>query len=170
MKSRSICPSCKAVLEFDRAVISVVKCPKCNYRGNVENFKEQAQGTELRGHSSTGKLYKPGKLELLESDAQWLQKEKTVDLKRDINTLGRMSPNSTATVQLPVADPFISRSHAIINVKMKADGVFEHRLSDNGSKNGTFHNSEHLEKDEIIILMPDDIIKLGHTSFKFIPE
>jgi len=171
MKSISICPSCKAVLEFDRALIRVVKCPKCNYRGNVENFKEKEPATEVPDDSSAGKLYKPGKLELLESDAEWLQEGKTVDLKPGVNTLGRMSSNSTANTQLPVADPFISRNHASVEVVMKTGGVFEHHLSDmENSKNGAFHNGERLEKGDVIKLIPGDIIKLGHTSFKFIPE
>jgi len=167
MKSRSVCPNCKAVLEFDRATIgNTVKCPICKYTGNVANFKELEPPTEV--HPSTGKLYQPGKLEWLESDAQWLEKEKTVDLKRGMNTLGRKSPNSDANTQLPTADSFMSRNHANIEVIMKADGVFEHRLSDTGSKNGTFHNDERLEKGDVIILVPGDRIKLGHTVFKFI--
>ena len=168
MKTRSICPKCKATLEFDRAVISVVKCPKCQYTGNVAEFKELEPPTEVK--LQTGKLYMPGKLELIETDAQWLQKERTVDLKRGINTLGRMSPNSTATIQLPTNDEFMSKNHVTIDVIMKADGVFEHRLSDWKSKNGTFHNGDRLEKGDVIKLIQGDIIKLGHTFLKLISE
>jgi len=169
MKSRSSCPSCKAVLEFDRATVgNAVKCPNCKYTGNVTNFKELAMATEVPGISPTAKLYQPGKLELLESDAQWLQKERTVDLKRGVNMLGRMSPNSEANTQLPVADSFMSKNHASIEVILKAEGTFEHCLSDTGSKNGTFHNGDLIEKGEVIKLMPGDLIKLGHTVFKFI--
>jgi len=155
-------------LEFDRAVISVVKCPKCGYTGNVADFKELELPTEVK--PQTGKLYMPGKLELVESDAQWLQKERIVDLKRGINTLGRKSPESHATIQIPTTDEFMSRNHATIDVIMKADGVFEHRLSDNRSKNGTFHNGERLEKGDVIKLTQGDAIKLGHTVFKLVNE
>ena len=175
MKTQSICPSCKAVLEFDRAVLSVVKCPKCAYKGIVADFKEikiqpESTNTEIIGDFFGNKLYKPGKLELLESDAEWLQKEKTVNLKRGINMLGRMSLNSTSKALLPITDSYMGKNHAIIDVIMKADGVFEHRLSDEGSKNGTFHNGDRLEEDDVIKLVPGDIIKLGHTLFKFIAE
>jgi len=40
MKSRSTCPSCKAILEFDRAAVSAVKCPKCAHQGEVADFPE----------------------------------------------------------------------------------------------------------------------------------
>ena len=175
MKSRSTCPSCKATLEFDRTVFSVVKCPKCKYKGNLADFKEikkqeKSTETEFAGNLSGNKLYRPGKLEWLESDAQWLEKEKIVNLQRGINTLGRMSPNSTSNIQLPTNDPYMSKTHATIDVIMKNDGVFEHRLSDRESKNGTFHNGDRLEADDVIKLIPGDIIKVGHTLFRFIAE
>ena len=170
MKSRYTCPSCRAVLEFDRTEISVVKCPNCKYTGNVSNFKEKAPETEIPGNPMTGKIYRPGKLEFFESDVKWLHNDKTVNLNRGVNKLGRMSNDSTASIQLPTEDSFMSRNHAVIDVVMKTDGVFEHRLSNLESKNGTFLNGIRLEKDEKIILLPGDIIKLGHTFFKFIAE
>ena len=177
MKTQSICPKCKVVLEFDRAVHSVVKCPKCSYEGNVANFKELEPPTEPPGGASKDKLYKPGRLELLKTDARWLQAERIVSLKRGINTLGRRSPNSSGSIQLPTEDSFMSKNHATIEVVMKADGVFEHRLSDNGSKNGTFHSrnecfsrEDRLEKGETTLLLPGDSIRMGHTCFKLIAE
>jgi len=172
MKTKSICPSCKTILEFDRTKFSVVKCPKCNYSGNVTDFKEKeevelTEKTEVRDKNN---LYKPGKLEFLESDTEWLQKEKTITLSRGINTIGRKSPNSTSSIQLPVADTYMSRNHAAIEVIMKADAVFEHRLSDNKSVNGTFHNGDRLDEGDIIKLMPGDTIRFGHTVLKFIAE
>ena len=177
MKTHNICPACKAILAFDRAALCMVKCPKCAYTGKVSDFKELTLASNAKEpvldtelNTLTYKLYKPGKLELMESDTQWLQKERIVNLLYGINTLGRQSPDSTATVQLPTTDTFIGRVHATIEIIMKADGVCEHLLSDNESKNGTFHNGERLEKDDIIKLLPNDIIKMGHTYFKLISE
>jgi len=177
MKTLNICPACKAVLSFDRAVLSVVKCPKCSFTGKVVDYKEKiskiiakdpVQETDF--NPLTGKLLKPGKLELVETDAQWLQRETSVNLLCGINTLGRKSPNSLATIQLPTTDAFMSRVHATIEVIMKSDGVFEHLLSDNGSINGTFHNGERLEKGDVIKLLTNDMIKVGHTLLKLIVE
>jgi len=171
MKTKSICPKCKSVLEFDRTAFSVVKCPKCNYTGKVADFKElEPETMPPPGPGAGNKFYKPGMLELIESDAQWLQQERLVILKRGMNTIGRKSPNSTATIQLPATDEYMSKNHASIEVIMKADGAFEHRLSDWNSKNGTFHKGERLEKGDVIKLMQGDTIKLGHTSFKLVTE
>ena len=166
MKTRSICPSCKGVLEFDRAKLSEVVCPKCKYKGKAADFEEIGK-TEV---PDKNKLYKPGKLEFVKSDAQWLHKEKTVHLQRGVNTLGRQSSTSASSLQLPVADSYMSRNHATVEVIMKADAIFDHRLSDNGSANGTFHNGDRLEKGDIIKLTPGDTLRLGHTTFKFITE
>ena len=75
-----------------------------------------------------------------------------------------------ATLPLPTNDMLMSRSHATIEVIAKAEGLFEHRLSDLGGKNGTFHNNKLLEKNDIIILSPGDIIKFGNTSFTLLAD
>ena len=162
MKTQSICPSCKVVLEFDRAVLSTVKCPKCKYSGSVADFEES-----IPTEPAFVRVNRPGKLELMESDVQWLRAEKTVSLKPGINTLGRMSSNDMG---LPVNDSYMSRNHAVIEVITKPGGEIEHRLSDSGSRNGTFYNGDRLEKGDIIRLMPGDVIKVGHTRLKFITE
>jgi len=168
MISENICPNpqCGAVLKFDRTAGDWVTCPFCKQRRKVADFREKEPPTAVPDNSSIEKMYKPGILEMTESDARWLQKERTLELKTGVNTLGRMSPTSTASIQLPTTDEFMGRNHATIEVNMKANGIFEHRLSDNGSKNGTFHNGKRLEKEDVILLVPDDSIKLGHTVFK----
>jgi len=168
MKSHHICPSCKAVLEFDRAKLSVVKCPKCAYTGNVAVFKEKAVIPDTEMNPQLSKLGKPGMLEFLESDVPWLATETTVNLQPGINTIGRQSPNSTATIQLPTTDTFMSRVHATIEVIKKAEDDFEHRLYDNGSKNSTFHNEKSLEKNDVIILARNDTIRLGRTLLRLV--
>jgi len=162
MKSKSICPSCNAVLEFDRAIHSVVKCPNCKYSGSVTDFEES-----IPTEAGLIRIKRPGKLALVESDVQWLRDEKTVSLNLGVNTLGRMSSDDTG---LPVNDLFISRNHATVEVIQKSNGEVEHRLSDLGSRNGTFYNDVRLEKGDVIRLMPGDVIKVGHTRLKFITE
>ena len=163
----SICPQCKTRLKFstDRAVSGKAKCPKCKYEGSRTDFEESIK---TEGPNPL-MARKPGRLEMVASDAQWLQTEKITNLKQGVNTLGRNSPTSTSNTPLPTTDEHMSRNHATIDVVMKADGIFDHRLSDNGSKNGTFHNGDRLEKNEVINLTPGDLIRLGHTTFKFIP-
>ena len=210
MKSRSTCPSCNAVLEFDRVTLNMVKCPKCAHQGKVEDFKEipmqsihclkcktplkvskniasqyitcprckhtitvgnPVMKTELPADEEKKyKLYRPGRLELQQDDGDWLPEDKTVTLMRGMNTLGRKSPNSTSSIQLPTKDAYMSKNHAQIEVIMKPNAVFVHRLSDQGSTNNTFHNGDPLESGEVINLMHGDTIRLGHTTFMFITE
>ena len=176
MKSRHICPSCKVFLDFDRALLSTVKCPKCKYEGSIADYKEIAKDTvkepapETEPNTRVKKFFTSGALEMVHSDTPWLKSEKMVNLAPGINTIGRESPNSTASLQLPTTDTFMSKNHAIIDVIMKANKTYEHRLSDDKSKNGTFHNDKRLEANEVVILMPNDTIRLGHTCFKFLSE
>jgi pSer/pThr/pTyr-binding forkhead associated (FHA) protein len=64
----------------------------------------------------------------------------------------------------------MSRQHAVIEVVFKTDSVFAHYLKDNNSKNGTFHNGDRLDENDVIHLMPDDTIRIGHTTFKFVAD
>jgi len=167
-----ICPKCSIRLKLKinpDVPKAVVACPKCKYKGYLTDFQESIS-TEGPIVLPADKLYKPGKLIMIESDARWLQPDKTVALKRGVNTLGRMSPNSTSNTQLSTDDTYMSRNHAVIDVVIKANGIFEHILSDQGSSNGTFHNGDCLEKDDRIKLAPGDTIRLGHTVFKLIKE
>ena len=206
MRSRAICPSCKAILEFDRTVLSTVKCPKCAHQGDVPDFKEipvksihcptcnvalkisenivnkditcpKCKQTVTVGDDDEktesplepkDRLYKPGKLVLLKDGGNWLNEKKTMALMPGVNTLGRQSYNSTCNVPLPTKDTFMSKKHAMIEVIMRPDAVFAHRLSDMGSTNRTFHNEAPLERGEVINLMPGDTIRLGHTTLQFI--
>ena len=47
---------------------------------------------------------------------------------------------------------------------MKSDSTFEHRLSDNGSVNGTFHNGQRMEKGDVVVMVPGDVVRIGHTE------
>jgi DNA-directed RNA polymerase subunit M/transcription elongation factor TFIIS len=190
------CPNCNAALKIQaNAGNKTVACPKCQHSTAANNFLDKPKSddsdkTELRGQGNpqrqhraedgeterpndlnkNGKCYRPGKLVFTESDARWLENTKEYVLQRGINTLGRKSSNSTSSIQFPAEDEFMSRKHAVVEVIMREDATFAHRLSDGGSKNGVFHNGDRLEADEIINLMHGDTVRLGHTTFKFIVE
>jgi DNA-directed RNA polymerase subunit M/transcription elongation factor TFIIS len=178
------CPKCNVGLSILQTQSDVsITCPKCKHTGAAGSFPDTPKPAQDEGEStempnsptqlqSKGKTYKPGKL-ILETDADkcWNgSKSAEFSLARGKNTLGRRSPNSSASVQFTTTDMYMSRNHAIIDVVMNADATFSHRLSDNGGKNGTFHNEVKLEPGEIINLLPNDTVRLGHTVFKFIVE
>jgi len=162
------CPHCSATLKVkENAADSEIICPKC--QRSIIPPKEEDVATEGPGIlANKNKLYCPGKLELMKDDGQWSSSEKIVTLIRGMNTLGRKAASSRSAIQLPTTDPYISKNHAKIEVIMASDATFIHRLSDTGSTNGTFHNDDRLEPDEQINLTPGDMIRFGHTTFKFI--
>jgi hypothetical protein len=88
-------------------------------------------------------------------------------LKKGINTIGR---GPQCSIQLNSGDEYMSRIHARIELVMKPDETFEHLLSDAGSANGTYHNGERVGKDEAVILRLNDLIRIGHTTYKFTAE
>jgi ribosomal protein L37AE/L43A len=178
------CPKCNVGLTILQTQPEIsITCPKCKHKGAAGSFPDTPKlsqddegSTEMPNSrtqlQSKGKTYKPGKL-ILETDADkcWNASRSTeFCLVRGKNTLGRQSPNSSSSVQFPTTDMYMSRNHALIDVVMNVDATFSHRLSDNSGKNGTFHNEVKLEPDEIINLLANDIIRLGHTVFKFIVE
>jgi len=168
MKRKCICPACKTILAFDRTKYSTVKCPKCTHEASVADFEETGERTEKPIRSQSGKFYRPGKLELVDGEEMWLSPQRIITLERGINTLGRKSANLEVSVQLATSDTRMSRKHAKIEVKMTADSTFVHHLSDADSANGTYHNGDALEVEEVIILALGDTIRMGQTTFKFV--
>lgn len=80
---------------------------------------------------------------------------KIYDLKKDVIQLGRES-------EIQVLDTSASRQHA--EVFAIGDMYF---LRDLGSRNGTFLNDEHLEKDGQALLRVGDLIRIGSTQIVF---
>lgn len=63
-----------------------------------------------------------------------------------------------------LSDPSVSRKHARIQ---QAEGRVT--LTDLASSNGSFVNDRKLEPGTSVVLMKEDMIKLGNTIFKFLP-
>lgn len=164
------CPSCKALLAVDPRYKGSITCPKCKKSHDAALFSEQMKDivhtllhTQLHKNK---KMLKPGMLEVVEGRCM----PQKITLQRGINTIGRKATTSDATIQLDTEDKLISRKHLNIDLIMKPDATFEHRLSDAGSRNGTFHNAERMEAEDVIILQPGDTVKIGHTVFRFVAE
>jgi len=163
MKSKNKCPNCNTILQFDRTRHETVKCPKCKSSAHISEYKEveDENATEFPTDKIIkGAMYKPGILQFLESDVPWLSEDQLIILQRGENKIGRSS--------LPIKDNFMSREHTIIEVVFKSDATFAHYLRNDKNKNKTFHNNDPLEEGDIIKLLPNDTIRIGHTTLKFI--
>jgi len=162
------CPHCKVGLKVPESVAHKdTTCPKCMRTIGAKNMAEEEEMSPT-DRPSILREYRVGKLELVDGEDMWLSPQKIVTLVRGINTLGRKSPNSVVSIQLETSDSFMSRCHAKIEVKMTADSTFVHHLSDADSANGTYHNGDALEAEEIINLAFGDTIRMGQTTFKFV--
>lgn len=87
-------------------------------------------------------------------------------LAMGINTIGRKASTSTASVQINVEDRYMSRSHAIIEVK-NAGGQTLHILRNGANKNPSCLNGTLVEANDLLILNHGDRIKLGMTELTF---
>lgn len=87
-------------------------------------------------------------------------------LSMGINTIGRKASTSTATVQIKAEDRYMSRSHAIIEVK-NSGGLALHILRNGAGKNPSYLNGTIIEDNDQLILNNGDCIKLGYTELTF---
>jgi pSer/pThr/pTyr-binding forkhead associated (FHA) protein len=165
------CPACDTGLQVSLSHKGDITCPKCKKTAAAGDYREtprqQEEETDTNTHlGDKNKLLKPGVLLLVEGECHPAK----IVLQKGRNSIGRKSPSSKSSIQLETPDGFMSKNHIYIDLIMKPDYTFEHRLSDNRSTNGAYHNKERIEPEDVIILRPGDLIRIGHTTFKFIVE
>ena len=96
-----------------------------------------------------------------------LHEGKQYDLAIGSNTVGRLASTSIADVQIDTDDLFMSREHAVINVRRLPNGSLKIDISNFKNKNTTKVNGLLLEHDDAIVLHDDDTIEMGSTSLSF---
>lgn len=85
------------------------------------------------------------------------------ELREGVNTVGKKSANSTASLQLDVNDPYMSRLHSKINCVNMGKPTFKAIISNDQNKNMTCINNTPLEKDDEIVLTDGCTIKMAYT-------
>lgn len=80
------------------------------------------------------------------------------------NVVGRKAETSSATVQIPVDDLYMSRQHCIINVTLQSDGSVSALLSNYQNKNRTVVNGRIVDNQNNIMLNNGNQITLGRTN------
>ena len=85
------------------------------------------------------------------------------ELREGVNTVGRKSANSTASLQLDVNDPYLSRRHSKINCVNMGKPTFKAIISNDQNKNMTCINNTPLGKDDEIVLTDGCTIKMADT-------
>ena len=83
------------------------------------------------------------------------------------NTIGRKAKTSNADVQLDTSDLYMSRQHAIINVRRMPDGSIKSDIANDKNKNATLVNGIEIMPNDILVLQDGATIKMGHTTVTF---
>lgn len=83
------------------------------------------------------------------------------------NAVGRESTNSTATLQFPVDDRYMSRVNAFIDVTKTDMGTWQVVVSSSNERNLVKVNGHAIEMGNRIILQEGNRLGLGHTELLF---
>jgi len=145
-----------------------LSCPKCKipYTLDAKEFNPTVINPNL---PILPGILSPGTL-IVGTEENELTEPTTISLKIGENTIGRKAESSTATIQLSSRDIYMGRTHLKIRVKQDSRGEYRHYLSDLKSLNGTIHNNYRLQEGEETILDKNDVIKIGKTVLRFVPE
>lgn len=88
-----------------------------------------------------------------------------VKITQEFNIIGKKNNSGIAhqaDIEIPTADPYMSRKHCLIRHR----GFKLFSIQDKGSTNGTWLNGKKMDPEEIVYLENGDVIRLGHTEFK----
>lgn len=180
------CPSCGIILDVRNSkneAIKIITCPQCKstlrvkFHGNqiptepldAETFLPQhpQSNTDPQGNDSETRLAKASKVAktaILSVDGR--------DFKLGIgtNTIGRKAPTSSATIQIPTNDPYMSRRHAIITVSKTREESIKSVISNDKNKNITMVDGLELSQGDEIILASGNVIIMGKTRITYIEK
>lgn len=90
----------------------------------------------------------------------------TFTIKAGKNVIGRKDEDKPCDIMIETGDTCMSRNHCVIEGKMERSGDFRLILSDPGSMNGTYlnSNSRRLGKNDKVYLEDGDTIQMGKTT------
>lgn len=83
-----------------------------------------------------------------------------------INTIGRRASTSTATIQIDTADRYMSRNHAVIEVRQMGGRVV-HLLKNGANKNPSYLNGAIIAANDQLILNDGNRLTFGKTELIF---
>lgn len=159
-----------------------IRCPRCRGILEVTNPKELPEllitcpnpncGARMRVTFATGDTILANPLPNDGQIGHLLFDGEPYALVEGINTVGRKSKNSTASIQLPTNDTSMSRMHAQIQVHRLKDNRIKAVLSDlrdteKMQQCPTLIDDEPLLPEDAFVLAHGDVITLGKTHIKY---
>jgi hypothetical protein len=160
------CPSCGVVLKVTNSKNEPVKrfaCPKCAkpilvpfYKLRPEDGETQMDG---KGEAQSTQLASSE----LQQSCNLTCGGKEYELAIGSYSIGRQAVTSTADIQIDTDDLYMSREHAMMNVRRLADGGIKVDISNLKNKNTTLVNDYMLQPGDAIVVHDGDTIKMGNT-------
>lgn len=195
MEIKIKCPSCSKVLRIQDAPninAKTVACPACGEKHmigsclriiekpkTVVSGEETQYGPVVRNVSSgeetqyaASSVHSGGEETQIYSAPQaktgYLVDNfgKQYQLSVGVNTIGRKASNPRASVQIDVNDLYMSRNHAIIEVR-NAGGQMIHILKNGANQNPSYLNGTLIGAGDQMILNNGDKMKFGYTELTF---
>jgi hypothetical protein len=162
---------CGVILSVTNSRNEAVKrfnCPNCGKAIEVPFHKLPADDgeTHLGDEPATGDTHLGGN-NLQHTSCRLELDGRRYDLLVGRNSVGRKADSSHADVQLYTTDKYMSRQHAIINVRRLPDGSIKCDISNDQNKNATRVNNYTLGPDDAIVLHEGDRITMGDTTVTF---
>lgn len=165
------CPQCRATLSVTNSKneeVKRIKCPNCGKQIDIR-FKRPVRedGATVLGGIPTGGETQLGPVSVSRKKAYMELNGVRYNLEIGRNTIGRKAKTSSADVQLDTPDLYMSRQHAIINVRRLPDGSIKSDIANDQNKNATRVNGMELLASDEIVLNDGDRIQMGDTTVIF---
>lgn len=166
-----ICPQCHVRLSVTNSKneeVKRIKCPNCGKQIDIR-FKRPVRedGATVLGGIPTGGETQLGPVSVSRKKAYLELNCVRYNLEIGRNTIGRKAKTSSADVQLDTTDLYMSRQHAIINVRRLPDGSIKSDIANDQNKNATLVNGIEIMPNDILVLQDGATIKMGHTTVTF---
>ncbi len=111
------CGTCKQLIVFDEGKLNLdfpqIKCPKCKAINKLMLSEKQKQAIKQKPPPKPKEITVFGTILVVETDGPPSQ---SFELRKGINTIGRLSSSFQADVAIETTDMHMSRKHAIIEV------------------------------------------------------
>ena len=165
------CGGCGAILQVTNSRNEAVKrfnCPNCGKVIEVPFHQHPTEdgATQLGGRPVSGETQLGG-FNVMHNSCYLKFGDKRYDLQVGSNSVGRKANSSQADVQIDTEDRYMSRQHAIINVRRLPDGSIKCDISNDKNKNATSINGALLLQGDAIVLHDGDLIQMGNTTVTF---
>ncbi len=166
-----ICPQCHVRLSVTNSKneeVKRIKCPNCGKQIDIpfkRHVREDGE-TQLGGVPTGGETQLPP-VSVSRKKAYLEFNGVRYNLEIGRNTIGRKAKTSNADIQLETDDLYMSRQHAIINVRRLPNGGITTSVTNDQNKNATTVNGMELAKADEIVLNDGDQIKMGETTVFF---